>query len=190
MRLHLKTCRILLVPAVEFQDSSSGGKEIWIALRIIFLDDPYVSELASHRCHFSLGTVSGHTGILHSIAYNNDSISGLLHDRLGHGKVWFLQADTYTMCSVSNTVNAYPQLDLALALADVRDTVFGLIPLEQRVRLAWWSCEPHMQLHPHPALQVLPQEVRLAHFAAFELDALDDWLSFDEVDVKQMEIGF
>ena len=65
-----------------------------------------------------------------------------------------------------------------------------MLPLEQRVRLSWCSCEPHMQLHPHPALQVLPQEVRLAHFSAFELDALDDWLSFDEVDAKQMEVGF
>ncbi len=190
LRLHLQGCRIRLVPAVEFQDSASGHKEIWVALRIIFLDDPFISELASHRCHFLLGTISGHVGVLHSVAYNDDSISARLQDRFGYNKVWQFQADTYTMSSVCNTVNAYPQLDLALALADVRDQVFTLIPLLRRVRLSWRSCEPHMQLQSHPSIQALPQSARLAHFSAFEQDALDHWLSFDEVDAANMEVGF
>ncbi len=59
LRLHLQGCRIRLVPAVDYQDSAEDYKEIWVALRVVFLDDPFISELASHRCHFTFGTISG-----------------------------------------------------------------------------------------------------------------------------------
>ncbi len=190
MRLHLQGCRIRLVPAVEYQDSADGFKNVWVALRVIFLDDPFISELASHQCHFTLGTITGRKDVLHCVAFNHDPISAFLQDHFGYSKVWQLYADTYTMSSTRNTVNAYPQEDFARALVDARDQIFTLIPLFRRVRLAWSCCEPHMQLHPHPSLQSLPQPARLAHFAAFEQDALDHWIIFDEIDMADMEVDF
>ena len=190
LRLHLQGCRIRLVPAVDYQDSAEDYKEIWVALRVVFLDDPFISELASHRCHFALGTISGRVDVLRAVAFDDDSISAFLQDRFGYNKVWQFSADTYTMSSTRNTVNAYPQEDFAFALVDARDQCFTLIPLFRRVRLAWCSCEPHMQLHPHPSLQSLPQPARLAHFAAFEQDALDHWIIFDEIDAANMEVDF